>query len=74
VISSLSQSSDPTALYNARVKGRQMLLDNPAKESKLKKEIELKKELRKKEKAQRKLGIIGRRKRELWSLDKSSIK
>lgn len=51
-----------------------MLLENPAKESKLKKEIERKKELRKKEKAQRKLGIIGRRKRELWSFDKSSLK
>ncbi|KAH6880178.1 Rof/RNase P-like protein [Coprinopsis sp. MPI-PUGE-AT-0042] len=74
VISSLSQSSDPTALYNARVKGRQMLLENPAKESKLKREADRKKELRKKEKAQRQLGIIGRRKRELWSFDKSSIK
>ncbi|KAH6901246.1 hypothetical protein BKA70DRAFT_1310054, partial [Coprinopsis sp. MPI-PUGE-AT-0042] len=68
-----SFSSDPTALYNARVKGRQMLLENPAKESKLKREADRKKELRKIEKAQRQLGIIGRRKRELWSFDKNSI-
>ncbi|TFK21488.1 hypothetical protein FA15DRAFT_758702 [Coprinopsis marcescibilis] len=77
VISSLSGSSDPTALYNNRVKGRQILLENPARESRLKKETERKKQERKKEKQQRKLGLIGKRKREergLWKFDNKSIK
>lgn len=76
VIASLTQSSDPTAIYTSRVKGRTMLLDNPARDSRLKKEMEAKSELRKKEKERRKLGIVGRRKRQergIWKFDEKLI-
>ncbi|EAU85092.2 hypothetical protein CC1G_08065 [Coprinopsis cinerea okayama7 len=73
VISSLTQSSDPTSLYNARVKGRQILLENPARESRLKKEEVRKGEVRRRERERRArmggsgMGGKGRREeRGLW--------
>ncbi|KAF6746934.1 Rof/RNase P-like protein [Ephemerocybe angulata] len=77
IISSVTQNSDPTAIYNNRVKGRTMLLENPAKDSRLKKDLERKVQLRKEEKERRKLGIVGRKKRQergIWKFDRKEIK
>ncbi|KAJ3549734.1 hypothetical protein NMY22_g779 [Coprinellus aureogranulatus] len=76
VIASLTRSSDPTAIYTSRVKGRTMLLENPARDSRLKKEMERKAELRKKEKERRKLGLVGKKKRKergIWKFDQKVV-
>ena len=47
-------------MYNTRVKGRQILLENPARESRAKKELEAKRAAKKKEERKR-LGVIGKK-------------
>jgi ribonuclease P protein subunit POP4 len=54
-----------------------MLLENPARDSRLKKGMERKTELKKQEKERKKLGIVGRRKRQergIWKFDPKLIK
>lgn len=51
-----------------------MLLENPARDSRLKKDTARKTELRKKEKEKRKLGIAGKQPRGLCQFDQKSIK
>lgn len=77
VVSQLSLSSDPTAMYASRVRGRQMLLDNPARESRTKKEMDEKRLRRKKQKESKSLGIIGKREAKekgVWKFDESQAK
>ncbi|CAA7265715.1 unnamed protein product [Cyclocybe aegerita] len=77
VTSNLSLASDPTEMYNNRVKGRQILLENPAKESKAKKELDRRREIRKKERERKKLGKIGKREAKekgVWKFDESQAK
>ncbi|KDR72179.1 hypothetical protein GALMADRAFT_213246 [Galerina marginata CBS 339.88] len=64
-------------MYTARVKGRMMLLENPARESRAKKELEAKRVVRKKEREKKKLGVIGKRgakERGVWKFDESQAK
>jgi len=64
-------------MYNTRVKGRQILLENPARDSRAKKELEEKRAKRKKEKERKKLGIIGKREAKekgVWKFDESQAK
>ncbi|KAH7910523.1 RNase P subunit p29-like protein [Hygrophoropsis aurantiaca] len=73
VLSSLTQSSDRAGIYSSRVKGRQVLLENPARESRAKKELNLKRIRREAEKKKRKAGALGRKHAEskgLWKLEK----
>jgi len=54
-----------------------MLLENPARDSRLKKEQERKAALRKQEKERKKGGVVGRRKREargVWKFEQGQIK
>ncbi|PPR00119.1 hypothetical protein CVT26_008899 [Gymnopilus dilepis] len=77
VTSNLSQTSDPQGMYNTRVKGRLMLLENPARDSRAKKELEEKRAIKKKEKERKKLGIIGKREAKekgVWKFDASQAK
>ena len=53
------------------------MLENPARDSRLKKGMERKTELKKQEKERRKLGIVGKRKRQergIWKFDSKIIK
>ncbi|KAF8193306.1 Rof/RNase P-like protein [Pholiota molesta] len=64
-------------MYTTRVKGRQILLENPVRESRAKKELEAKRAVKKKERERKKLGIIGKkeaRQKEIWKFDKKQAK
>ncbi|KAF9477710.1 hypothetical protein BDN70DRAFT_907112 [Pholiota conissans] len=64
-------------MYNTRVKGRQILLENPVRDSRAKKELEAKRATKKKERERKKLGIIGKkeaREKEIWKFDKAQAK
>ncbi|KAF9547255.1 RNase P subunit p29-like protein [Agrocybe pediades] len=64
-------------MYNTRVKGRQVLLENPAKESRAMKALAEKRALKKKEKERKQLGIIGKREAKekgVWKFDESQAK
>jgi ribonuclease P protein subunit POP4 len=77
VASNLSLSSDPMGMYNTRVKGRQILLENPARESRAKKELEAKRAAKKKEKERKKLGVIGKKEAKekgVWRFDENQAK
>ncbi|EEB87077.1 hypothetical protein MPER_15733, partial [Moniliophthora perniciosa FA553] len=74
VTSSVTQASDPAEIYASRVHGRKILLENPARESRTKREREEKRKRRIADKAKKRLGIIGRREAKekgAWKLDKS---
>ncbi|KAK7055579.1 ribonuclease P protein subunit [Favolaschia claudopus] len=79
VQSAVTQAPKPTEIYPTRVKGRMLLLDNSAKESRLKKERNEKKAKVREAKERKKLGVLGRRQgsvRELglWRFDESQAK
>ncbi|TFK40457.1 Rof/RNase P-like protein [Crucibulum laeve] len=64
-------------MYASRIHGRMMLLENPQRESRAKKEMELKHARRKAEKEQKKLGIIGKREareKGVWKFDEQQMK
>jgi ribonuclease P protein subunit POP4 len=70
-------SSDPVGMYNTRVKGRQILLENPARESRAKKGREANRAAKKKEKEREKIGIIGKKEameKGVWKFDESQAK
>lgn len=74
VTSNLSATSDPGAVYASRVKGRQLLLENPARKSEKKKEEEQKRQRVQESKRHKKLGVIGKREAKekgVWKLEKS---
>jgi len=65
------------AMYNTRVKGRQILLENPARESRWKKQLEEKRARKRTEKQKKKLGVISKKEASetgLWRFDKSQAK
>ena len=77
VTSNLSLSSDPMGMYAARVKGRQILLENPARESRAMKELDEKRIRKKRDKEKKKLGIIGKREakeKDIWKFDEAQAK
>lgn len=64
-------------MYSTRVQGRQILLENPARESRAKKELEEKRARRKKERERKKLGVIGKREateKGVWKFDEAQAK
>jgi len=64
-------------MYASRVKGRQILLENPARESRATKELEKKRMRKRKDKEKKKLGIIGKREAKekgVWKFDKAQAK
>ncbi|KAJ7258098.1 Rof/RNase P-like protein [Mycena haematopus] len=79
VQSMATQASNPAEIYASRVKGRMLMLDNAAKESRLRKERNAKKVKVREAKERKKLGGLGRRQgtaRELglWGFDESQAK
>ena len=78
VISSLSLVSDPARMYNDRVKGRRILLENPARNSRAEKELDRKRTMRRKECEKKKLGgVISKKKAKemgIWKLDEEQAK
>ena len=77
VTSNLSLSSDPAGMYVSRVKGRQILLENPARESRAIKELEKKQMRKRRDKEKKKQGIIGKREAKekgVWTFDKAQAK
>ncbi|KAF7773435.1 hypothetical protein Agabi119p4_5602 [Agaricus bisporus var. burnettii] len=74
VTSNLSATSDPDALYANRVKGRQLLLENPVRKSEKRKAEEEKHRRAQESKKRKKLRVIGKREAKekgVWKLDKS---
>ncbi len=64
-------------MYNTRVKGRQILLANPARDSRMKKELEEKRAQRKRERDRKKFGVMAKeeaRERGLWRLHENQTK
>ena len=77
VKSSLIQSTDPAGTYASRVRGRQILLENPARESRAKKERNEKRIKQRAEKEWQKLRVMGKREakeRGVWRLDEAQTK
>ncbi|KAK7040751.1 RNase P/RNase MRP complex subunit [Paramarasmius palmivorus] len=77
VTSSVTQASDPAEIYASRIHGRKILLENPVRESRTKKEREEKRKRRIADKEKKKLGVIGRREakeRGVWKLDERQAK
>lgn len=77
VTSHLTQSSDPGGMYANRVRGRQMLLENPARESRAKKQQDEKKARQIAEKEKKKHGVIGKREAKekgVWRFDETQAK
>lgn len=72
-----SANLNPQAVYESRVKDRQIIFENPAQESRTRKERDAKRARRAKGAEKRKLGVIGRREAEikgLWKLQDSQAK
>lgn len=73
----VTRSSDPAQLYASRVRGRQILLDNPARESRTRKDRERKKAARAVHRARSDAGVIGKnqvREKGLWKLAPSETR
>ncbi|KAG6372174.1 RNase P subunit p29-like protein [Boletus reticuloceps] len=73
----LTLSSDPAGIYESRVKDRHVLLENPARESRAKKERAAKQARKHAEKHRKKLRPLGRNAAEskgLWKLEKHATR
>ncbi|KAF9219436.1 RNase P/MRP, p29 subunit [Gyrodon lividus] len=73
----LTLSSDPAGIYASRVKNRHILLENPVRESRAKKERAAKEARRQAEKNRKKTKALGRNAAEakgLWKLEKNATK
>jgi len=73
----LTLSSDPAGTYDSRVKGRHVLLENPVRESRAKKERAAKYARKQAEKERKKLRPLGRNTAEskgLWKLEKDATR
>ncbi|KAI0670474.1 RNase P/MRP p29 subunit [Trametes maxima] len=73
----VTRSSDPAHAYASRVEGRQILLDNPARESKSKKAQDEKRAKRASERARKDAGVLSKeegRRKGLWKLRKEETK
>lgn len=77
VTSQLTQTTDASSMYASRVKGRQMLLENPARESRAKKESQEKREKQRALKEKKRGNVMGKREAKekgVWRFDKSQAK
>lgn len=77
VTSNLSLSSDPGMMYTTRVKGRQILLENPVRESRAKKELDKKRAARQAARERKQQGVIGKkeaREKGVWKFDDEQAK
>ncbi|KAG5352483.1 Ribonuclease P protein subunit p29 [Termitomyces sp. T112] len=77
VTSQLTQTTDASGMYASRVKGRQMLLENPARDSRAKKELEEKRAKQRVHKEKKIAKVMGKREakeRGIWHFDKSQAK
>ena len=73
----VTRSSDPAQVYIDRIRRRQIILQNRARDSHAKKEIEATHAKRVAEKARSAAGVLGQkhaREKGLWKLDKSAAK
>ena len=75
----LSKSSNlnPKALYDSRVRGRSILLENPARDSRVAKLIKERNARKQKDEARRKLKVIDRKEAKckgLWELEEGQKK
>lgn len=64
-------------MYNNRVKGRQILLENPMRDSRLKQELEKKRAVRKQDKERKHAGVIGKKEAKekgVWKFDERQAK
>jgi hypothetical protein len=64
-------------IYNARVKGRQILLENPVRESRAKKELDKKHAARQAVRERKQLGVVGKkeaREKGVWKFDEKQAK
>ena len=69
--------SDPVGMYTSHVKGRQILLENPARESRAMKQLEEKQMRKRRDKEKKKLGITGKRQvkeKGIWKFDTAQAK
>lgn len=74
VHASLTQASDPEHVYVNRIRGRQILLENPVRVSKLKQQAEEKKQARKKAARAKKKPTLPVNQAGLWKLKDSETK
>ncbi|KAL0581441.1 RNase P/RNase MRP complex subunit [Marasmius crinis-equi] len=77
VQSSATQASDPAEIYASRIHGRKILLENPVRESRSRKEQEEKRQRRAAHRQKKKSGVISRREAKekgVWKLDESQAK
>ncbi|KZP10489.1 RNase P/MRP p29 subunit [Athelia psychrophila] len=77
VQSALTQSADPVGIYQSRIKGRQIMLENPVRESKAKKARDEKRAKAAADKAKKKAGVIGRREandKGVWTLEREQTR
>ncbi|KAF9446073.1 RNase P/MRP, p29 subunit [Macrolepiota fuliginosa MF-IS2] len=77
VTSNLTASSDPSDIYANRVQGRQLLLENPVRDPRKRKEEEEKRQKIYELKKRKKMGVIGKREAKekgVWRLDKTQAK
>ncbi|KAG6888281.1 hypothetical protein C0995_009395 [Termitomyces sp. Mi166 len=77
VTSQLTQTTDASGMYASRVKGRQILLENPARESRARKELEEKRTKQRAQKEKKNGKMMGRREakqRGVWRFEKSQAK
>lgn len=75
--SNLTASSDPDTKYLDRVQGRQLLLENPARDLRKRKEEEEKREKTQERKKQQRARGIGKQEavaKGIWKLDKEQAK
>ena len=73
----LTLSSNPVGIYESRIKGRHVLLENPARESRAKKERLAKQARKQVEKDRKKLRPLGRNvadSKGLWKLEKHATR
>lgn len=77
VKANVTRSSDPAQIYTSRVQGRQILLDNPLRESRTKQERAARKARNSASKARAQAGVIGKKEAKqkgLWKLAKNETK
>ncbi|EIW83637.1 RNase P subunit p29-like protein [Coniophora puteana RWD-64-598 SS2] len=77
VKTALTQASDPDTLYAQRVQGRTVLLENPARESRAKKEGNARRARKVAQKKRKALGVMSSREAKgkgLWKLEKGAEK
>jgi ribonuclease P protein subunit POP4 len=76
-VTSHLQTSDPGCMYANRVQGRQIALENPARESRAKKALADKKLRQKAEKERKRKGLLSKREAKekgVWRLDETQAK